>query len=65
MTIPISRAEVDFAEGQASTLGMIVVDKEIIPPATTDYAPFATKLKAAKTELGVRVGAVGDAIAHL
>jgi ABC-type branched-subunit amino acid transport system substrate-binding protein len=48
MTIPISRAEVDFAEGQASTLGMTVVDKEIIPPATTDYAPFATKLKAAK-----------------
>ena len=48
MTIPISRAEVDFAEGQASTLGMTVVDKEIIPPATTDYTPFATKLKAAK-----------------
>ncbi len=48
MTIPISRAEVDFAEGQASTLGMTVVDKEIIPPATTDYTPFATKLKAAR-----------------
>ncbi len=47
MTIPISRAEVDFAEGQASSLGMMVVDKEIIPPATTDYTPFATKLKAA------------------
>jgi ABC-type branched-subunit amino acid transport system substrate-binding protein len=48
MTIPISRAEVDFAESQAGTLGMTVVDKEIIPPATTDYAPFATKLQAAK-----------------
>jgi ABC-type branched-subunit amino acid transport system substrate-binding protein len=45
MAIPLSRAEIDFAEEQAKTLGMTPVDKEVIPPATPDYTPFATKLK--------------------
>ena len=45
MAIPLSRAEMDFAEQQAPGLGMTVVDKEIIPPPTPDYTPFATKLK--------------------
>jgi branched-chain amino acid transport system substrate-binding protein len=45
MAIPLSRAEMDFAEQQAPVLGMIVVGKEVIPPPTPDYTPFATKLK--------------------
>jgi ABC-type branched-subunit amino acid transport system substrate-binding protein len=45
MAIPISRAEIDYAEGLAKKLGMTPVDKEITPPPTPDYTPFATKLK--------------------
>jgi branched-chain amino acid transport system substrate-binding protein len=45
MAIPLSRAEMDFAESQAPALGMTAVDKEIIPPPTADYTPFATKIK--------------------
>lgn len=44
MAIPVSRGEMDFAESQASALGMTAVDKEIIPPPTPDYTPFATKI---------------------
>jgi ABC-type branched-subunit amino acid transport system substrate-binding protein len=47
MAIPISRAEIDFAEEQSKSLGMAPVDKEIVPPPTPDYTPFATKLKEA------------------
>ena len=45
MAIPISRGEIDYAESQAGPLGMTAVDKEIIPPPTADYTPFATKIK--------------------
>ena len=45
MAIPLSRAEMDFAEQQAPGLGMTVVGKEVIPPPTPDYTPFATKLR--------------------
>jgi branched-chain amino acid transport system substrate-binding protein len=45
MAIPLSRGEIDYAEGHAKTVGMTPVDKEIIPPPTADYTPFATKLK--------------------
>src|SRR5712692_6729652 len=45
MAIPLSRGEMDFAEGQAKTMGMTPVDKEVIPPPTADYTPFATKHK--------------------
>ena len=45
MAIPISRGEIDFAESQTGALGMTAVGKEIIPPPTADYTPFATKLK--------------------
>ena len=45
MAIPLSRGEMDFAESQAPALGMTVVDKEVVPPPTPDYTPFATKLK--------------------
>ena len=47
MAIPLSRAEIDFAESQAASLGMTAVDKEVIPPPTADYTPFASKLKEA------------------
>lgn len=45
MAIPLSRGEIDFAESQAPALGMTAVDKEIIPPPTADYTPYATKIK--------------------
>ena len=45
MAIPLSRGEIDYAEKHAKTMGMTPVDKEVIPPPTADYTPFATKLK--------------------
>ena len=45
MGIPVSRAEIDFAESIAPEHGMTVAAKEIVPPPTPDYAPFATNLK--------------------
>lgn len=45
MAIPLSRGEIDYAESHAKTMGMTPVDKEIIPPPTADYTPFATKIK--------------------
>jgi branched-chain amino acid transport system substrate-binding protein len=47
MAIPISRGEIDYAEGLSKTLGMTPVEKQISPPPTPDYTPFATKLKEA------------------
>ena len=45
MAIPIARGEIDYAEGLSKTLGMTPVEKQITPPPTPDYTPFATKLK--------------------
>jgi len=45
MAIPIARAEIDYAEGLSRSLGMTPVEKQISPPPTPDYTPFATKLK--------------------
>jgi branched-chain amino acid transport system substrate-binding protein len=45
MAIPLSRGEIDYAEQHSKTMGMTPVDKEVIPPPTPDYTPFATKLK--------------------
>ena len=47
MAIPVSRAEIDLAEEHAKSIGLASVGKEVIPPATADYTPFATKLKEA------------------
>ena len=47
MAIPIARGEIDYAEGLSKTLGMNPVEKQITPPPTPDYTPFATKLKEA------------------
>ena len=44
MAIPLSRGEIDYAEEHAKSLGMTAVDKEVIPPPSADYTPFATKL---------------------
>ncbi|MGE3993262.1 ABC transporter substrate-binding protein [Pseudorhodoplanes sp.] len=44
MAIPVSRAGIDAAEKFAAAASMKVTGKEIIPPATADYTPFATKL---------------------
>jgi ABC-type branched-subunit amino acid transport system substrate-binding protein len=52
MAIPLSRAEMDFAEAQAPSFGMTVVAKEIVPPPTPDYTPFATKIKDAGANWG-------------
>jgi branched-chain amino acid transport system substrate-binding protein len=48
MAIPISRGEIDYAEGLSKTLGMTPVEKQISPPPAPDYTPFATKLVEAK-----------------
>jgi branched-chain amino acid transport system substrate-binding protein len=45
MNIPISRQEIDYAEELAKGMGMEVVAKEITPPPTPDYTPYATKIK--------------------
>lgn len=45
MAIPVSRGEIDYAEGLSKELGMTPVSKEIVPPPTPDYTPFATKIK--------------------
>ncbi len=47
MAIPISRAEIDFAEQQLPSLGFTAAGKEVIPPPTANYTPHATKLKEA------------------
>jgi len=52
MAIPISRGEIDFAEEQSKSMGMTPVAKEIIPPPTPDYTPFATKIKDAGANWG-------------
>jgi branched-chain amino acid transport system substrate-binding protein len=52
MAIPLSRGEMDYAEQQAPAYGMTVVAKEIIPPPTPDYTPFATKIKDAGANWG-------------
>jgi branched-chain amino acid transport system substrate-binding protein len=45
MAIPISRSEIDFAAAEAEKMGFKTVAKEVIPPPTPDYTPFATKIK--------------------
>jgi len=45
MAIPIARAEMDYAERLAGTLGFTVIGKEVMPPPTVDYGPLAAKLR--------------------
>lgn len=50
MGIPISRAAIDFAEKRAPEMGMTVVGKVVIPPATPDFTTVATKLQQANPD---------------
>ncbi|MGH8667826.1 MAG: ABC transporter substrate-binding protein [Burkholderiales bacterium] len=50
MAIPISRGEIDYAEGLSKKMGMTPVEKQITPPPTPDYTPFATRLKDAEPD---------------
>jgi branched-chain amino acid transport system substrate-binding protein len=50
LALPVARAEVDYAEAQAKKMGMHPVDKELLPLATSDFTPYATKLSAAKPQ---------------
>jgi ABC-type branched-subunit amino acid transport system substrate-binding protein len=50
LALPVARAEIDFAEVRSKQMGMRPVDKELLPPATADFTPFATKLSAAKPD---------------
>lgn len=45
MGIPVSRGEIDAAEAMAPGMGLQTVIKEVIPPPTPDYSPFAAKIK--------------------
>jgi ABC-type branched-subunit amino acid transport system substrate-binding protein len=45
MNVPLSRNEIDWAEQLAKGMGIEVVDKEVTPPPTADFTPFATKMK--------------------
>jgi ABC-type branched-subunit amino acid transport system substrate-binding protein len=47
MAVPLSRAEIEYAEVHSKALGMTPVGRENIPPPTPDYTPFATKLQEA------------------
>jgi branched-chain amino acid transport system substrate-binding protein len=44
MAIPVSRGEIDYAEKLAGERGIKTAGKEVIPPPTPDYSPFATNL---------------------
>lgn len=50
MAIPVSRGEIDYAEELAKEKGMTPVSKEITPPPTPDYTPFATNIKNADAD---------------
>lgn len=50
MAIPVSRGEIDQAEALAQEMGMTPVAKEITPPPTPDYTPFATNINNAGAE---------------
>lgn len=47
MAIPISRGSMDHAAAYAATKGLVATGHETVPPATANFAPFATKLQAA------------------
>lgn len=50
MAIPLSRGEIDYAEGVAAEMGMTPVAKEITPPPAPDYSPFASNISDAGAE---------------
>ncbi len=50
MAIPLSRAGIDYAESISGQYDLTTVDKEMIPPPTANYSPFASKLKDAGSD---------------
>ena len=52
MAIPVSRAGIDIGEARAKELGMTSVGQQVIPPATPDFTPFATKLLEGQPDWG-------------
>ena len=48
--IPLSRIEMEFAEGRAKEMGFDVIPLVIAPITATDFTPFAQKLKEAGAE---------------
>jgi branched-chain amino acid transport system substrate-binding protein len=52
MAIPVSRNGIDIAEARAKELGMTSVGQQVIPPATPDFTPFATKLMEGSPDWG-------------
>ena len=50
MGIPVSQAEMEFAEQLAKDQGLDTVPVVVVPPSATDFAPFATRLKATGVE---------------
>jgi branched-chain amino acid transport system substrate-binding protein len=52
MAIPVSRTGIDIAEARAKELGMTSVGQQVIPPATPDFTPFATKLLEGQPDWG-------------
>ncbi|MBN8292916.1 ABC transporter substrate-binding protein [Rhodobacter sp. NTK016B] len=47
MAIPLSRGEIEAAEGLAAERGMRPQSPTIVPPPTADYTPFATTISQA------------------
>lgn len=50
MAIPVSRAGIDYVASISKQYNITPVDQEMIPPTTANYAPFAFKLKEAKSD---------------
>ena len=61
MAIPLSRGEIDYAEEHAKTMGMTPVDKEVHPAADRRLHAVRHQAQGRQCELGVLLGAVGDA----
>jgi branched-chain amino acid transport system substrate-binding protein len=49
-TLPLARAEIDYAEVLSKEMKMTPVDKEVIPITTSDFTPFATKVNSANPQ---------------
>ena len=45
LNVPLSRAEIDWAEELAKGSGIDITDKVVAPAGTADYTPYATKIK--------------------
>ena len=60
-TLPLARAEIDYAEVLAKEMKLKPVDKEIMPVTTSDFTPFATKIERCQAAVGMGVDRLGAA----